>query len=216
MTNRKEAVWRLVLNPMQEMFPAPNHLRASDQARKEALRVYEAALIGFDDEVLRTAWEKVAGNRDLWCWPASGEIANACREAQKARPRNGGQSELIDKANELATQYVKGFMKRSRVAARAKNGGWDGELKSYLFEVAWVQAQFLAGVKDVGYSARALKGASPGDSKDVRQQAAEFLKNAREQAAKGTIRVQLPNVLVRDWETEYRGRPAPGPTSRSA
>lgn len=205
--DRKDAVWQIVLAPMQQTFPAPTHLRGNKETKDQALRLYEKALIGFEDDVLQSAWEQVGGKNELWCWPPSGELVKACREAKIAKARQAPKDNgLESKANELANGYIRSFMKRSRVAAKARLEGWALELKAYLSDVAWVQAQFLVGMKYIGWSGSIVKGFPPESRKSQDQQVAEFLADAKAQAARGSIRVNVPHTLIRRWEEECRER----------
>jgi hypothetical protein len=102
----------------------------------------------------------------------------------------------------MAYAYRKRFMQTSQVAARAKAGGWAEPLRQYVDEAAWVQAQYLCGRKDVGYSSTVLFGHDGALASDCRERAAEFFEKARDQAARGFIRVSVPPSMAEGWKRE--------------
>jgi hypothetical protein len=92
-------------------------------------------------------------------------------------------------------------MKASALATRARESGYESELRQYVTEVAWVQAQFIVGRKGIAYRSTTLFGREKPDD--------EFFARAREQAAKGCIQVRVPAELVKEWKAEAsagRGR----------
>jgi hypothetical protein len=64
-----------------------------------------------------------------------------------------------------------------------------------------VQAQYLCGRKDVGYSSTVLfrNGVTV---LDCRERAAEFFERARDQAARGFIRLSVPPNMAEGWKRE--------------
>ena len=102
-------------------------------------------------------------------------------------------------ATDLADSYVRQFLKTAGAAVRAREGGYEEPLKCYLREAAWVQAQMILGRTHVGYSCSVLFGprASPDEA---------FFEKAKEQAARGHIRVQVPAERVRQWKVQAQGQ----------
>jgi hypothetical protein len=64
-------------------------------------------------------------------------------------------------------------------------------MKAYVEAVAWVQAQYLVGRKDVAYTSGAIFGRERPDD--------EFFRRAKAQADSGYIQVRIPHVLIERW-----------------
>ena len=208
--DNKEAVWTHILKPMQEFFPAPTHIRNDMKALGAALQLYERALMRFDPEVLKAAWPIAAAADELWCWPKLIDLVKVCQDEEKNFRRRTATREidLQDQASSLATKYANSYMKRSQVAALARKEGWDQELKSYVFEVACVQAQFMVGIQNVGYPSLVLKGYSATNGQSPQEQGIDFLKKAKVQAEKGSILVRVPQAYVERCKSMAKGRAA--------
>jgi hypothetical protein len=82
-------------------------------------------------------------------------------------------------------------MKTSAVATRAREFGYESELRQYVTEAGWVQAQYLLGRKDIAYRSTILFGHEKPDD--------EFFRRAMEQAQTGSIRVRVPLAFVERW-----------------
>ena len=101
----------------------------------------------------------------------------------------------VERANDAAHAYTKRFMQTTTAAVRSREGGYEAELKGYVREAAWVQAQLIEGREGIGYSSHVLFGPQP-DRKEM----AEFFEKARAQAATGHIRVHVPAGKVEAWK----------------
>ena len=109
----------------------------------------------------------------------------------------------------MAYAYRKRFMETSQTGRGAKAEGWAEPLKPYVDEAAWVQAQYLCGRTDVGYSSTVLFGRG--------EPSAEFFERAREQEARGFIRVQLaPPGMAEGWKRGSRAGQRQGALERQA
>ena len=89
----------------------------------------------------------------------------------------------------------------------------DGRLsgKAYVEAAAWVQGQMIAGCQHLGYSAHALFDYTRVSRDELHERREEFFERAREQAAKGHVRVSVPPHMVERWKQscakeEGRGR----------
>lgn len=170
-------------------FPAPRHLRADEDALESALSDYRMALARFDEQVLERAWRRAVETNPVWCWPKISDILQAAEQAQ--RELGPKADAWVEKAEALVDAYWKKFSK-STAAVRAREGGYERELKQFVSAAAWVQGQYICGRQGIGYDHRAIFGTDTRD-REVEQ---EWFAKAREQAAKGTIRVHVPTSLV--------------------
>lgn len=198
-----EDVEEAVIKPMQALYPPPHHLRRNPEALQLALNTYRRALRRFDRPVLTQAWQRVAEQNEYWTWPKLSDLVRACERCEREAHPPGIQSEgesWVEKATALADAYTRRFMEKSQTAQRARDEGWDGALKTYVREAAWVQAQYLVGSPHIGYSAADLFGYPGVSAAECREQADDFFEKAREQAARGHIRVQVPASMVEYWK----------------
>jgi hypothetical protein len=154
---------RAVLRPMRALYSPPRHLRADEDALDAALATYRRALGRFDPDVLARAWQQVVEQNELWCWPKLSDLVKAADQAQRElHPQACGQA-WVEQATRRTEEYTRRFLKTSAHAARASQGGYEPELKRYVREAAWVQAQLIAGQRDVGYDHAVLFGQGPRD-----------------------------------------------------
>lgn len=199
-----EDVEEAIIQPMQALYPPPVHLRNGDGAMEMALDTSRKGLARFQRPVLEAAWQKVAEANAYWTWPKLADLVNACEQfAQAARmPKRDGPShdERIEKASSLAYAYTKRFMQTSQLACRAREEGWEAPLKQYVDAAAWVQGQMIAGCQHLGYSAHALFDYTRVSRDELDERREEFFEKAREQAAKGHIRVSVPPHMVERWK----------------
>jgi hypothetical protein len=151
-----EDVNELVIDPMVARLPPPKHIRGDDKAAEGLLNRYRGALAGFRRPILEEGWETAASRLTVWTWPTPGEVAEACMEAQRKAEREGRNDEWVQAAEDASYAYTKRFMKTSAVAARARAEGREAELKRYVKECAWVQAQAIEGQQRLGYNGTVL------------------------------------------------------------
>src|SRR5262245_4842218 len=135
-----------VIGPMCALFPTPTHLRGNNDAIRQALNVYRRALGRFDPDVLAEAWQRVAERNTFWTWPKVADVVQACEEVRRRKP----EEPWVEKATALSDAYVKRFMQTSQAAVRAREGGYERQLKEYVREAAWVQSQYVVGRSGVG------------------------------------------------------------------
>jgi hypothetical protein len=190
-----------VISPMLSAFPAPTHVRGDSVATEVLLDVYRRALSRFDRPVLEQAWQKVAAEQDYWVWPMPETLVKAAERFQSiARRANSTDGDsVVEKAYALADEYTKRFMKTTQTAVRAREGGYEAELKRYVSEAANVQAQLiLRGPQSgVGYTGHVLF-AHHGARDRPREQ--EWFAAQREQVARGSIRVHVPKEALERWK----------------
>lgn len=187
-----------VLGPMVAAFAPPRHLRGDPAAVEAALALYRQALGRFPRPVLERAWRAAAENHPTWAWPTPADVL---RQAERlaARVRRDGPA-WVEEAVRLADAYTRRFLQANRAAARARDGGYEGRLRAYVWEAAYVQAQRLAGRAD-GLNYDAVLFAHLDDD-DRRAAMDEFFARAEAQAARGFVRVAVPAAAVRRWEQE--------------
>jgi hypothetical protein len=194
-----------VILPMTTTFPPPTHLRGNRQAIASALNIYRRALEGFERPILEQAFQKAAAENEYMMWPKCSAILKAAEEFHRAAhppPRN--PDAWVEKATALSDQYVRRFLKTSTHAVRARQGGYEAELKAYVREASWVQAQYILGRDGVGYASAVLFN---GDLRRDRDHEEEFFSRARKQAESGHIRVHIAPELMKRWQGEAQGRP---------
>ena len=204
----------VILRPMQAVYPCPQHLRADPAARALALATYRRGLARYDRPALEYAWQRAAEGNEFWTWPKLADFVRACEHHRAAvAPRPAPDGARVERANELAWAYTRRFMATSGVARRAKAEGWEGPLGRYVFEAAWVQGQMIAGCSPVGYAACLLTADPRVAADELRERKEAFLGRAREQAAKGHVRVHVPHAAVERWRRGVAGREGDGPAS---
>ena len=54
----------------------------------------------------------------------------------------------------MTDDYATRYMKTSHLARLARQEGWSGRLREYVTDAAWVQAQLLCQVRNIGWNAR--------------------------------------------------------------
>jgi hypothetical protein len=201
-------VEKAVIEPMRAAFPAPTHVRGDPAATEALLDVYRRALARFDRAVLEQAWQKVAAEQDFWLWPMPEILVKAAEHFHAIARRANPHDDLVEKAYGMADEYWKRFSK-SITAVRARENGYEQELKRYVLEVANVQSQvILRGPQSgVGYTGHVLFCHHGQRDREAEQ---EFFTKCREQAAKGSIRVHVPKEAIERWrniaERQGRGR----------
>ena len=195
-----------VIAPLLAAFPPPTHLRGNRHAIDTALNVYRRALGRFERIVLEQAFQKAAAENEYVMWPKCSALLKAAEHFHRlAHPQARDPDAWVEKADGMADAYVKRFMKTSAHAARAREGGYEPELKRYVEAAANVQAQYLLGRTGVAYDGLALFGNRVGRDQEEKEREAEFFEKAREQAAKGSIRVHVPAERVRRWQQQAEG-----------
>lgn len=184
-------------------YPSPRHLRAD--AYENTLSDYRRALARFDHDVLERAWRKAIEASQVWCWPKIGDILQAAEQAQRELHPPGRGEDWVGKAQALVDSYWRKFSK-SAAAVRAREGGFEAKLKTYVTAVAWVQGQLIVRPESgVGYDHQVIFGKGPRDEAAEE----EFFRKAREQAATGHIRVPVSASKVETWKAaaeSSRGR----------
>jgi hypothetical protein len=195
-----QAVEEAVITPMLAAFPAPSHVRGNRRATETLLDVYRRALERFDRPVLEKAWQQVAAEQNYWIWPMPEALVEACKALRIEQARMAGE-DWVEKATTLADAYTRRFMLTTQAAVRAREGGYEGALKSYLTEAAWVQAQYIEACQGIGYSSAVL---FPGRDRD-KEAEERFFEKARTQAETGHIKVVVPRELVERWKGQAPG-----------
>jgi hypothetical protein len=211
-----DAVRQAILEPMLQLYLPPLHLRADAQAQALALALYEQALAPFDRGTLERAWQQVVAHHAFWVWPNPGLIAEACRHCE-SRPRPPSDEEQRQaQALELAEAYTTRYLKTSQLAKLAKREGWAGWLRDYVAAAAWVQAQLICRVRNIGWDGRLAQDLgrfhSSGDAFEAYRQT--IIKPVE----RGQIRVHVPPSRIHRWKVEAveaadRPQPTDGPAA---
>ena len=185
---------------MVATYPPPTHLRGHPDTIRQALDAYARALERFAPTVLDRAWQKVVEENEFWIWPKLSDIVQACVHfgREDARLRGPANDAAVERAASLAWNYRKRFMAGSALAKRAEAEGWQDSLRGYVDEAAWVQAQLIAGVTRVGYSAVLFAHLPRGREYEVGVEA--FWEKSRKQAETGHIRVHVPHAAILGWK----------------
>jgi hypothetical protein len=132
-----------IIKPMCRLYKPTGHLQATEGAPEEALKEYRRALAVFDQDVLERAWQNIVRQHRFWCWPSVAEIVQAADQAHRELHPPGRIDEMAEEAEAMSWGYTKRFMKTSTVAARAREGGYEAQLKRYVRAVSRVQAQIV-------------------------------------------------------------------------
>jgi hypothetical protein len=187
-----------LLKRMQFTYRTPADIRGNPEAVEERLRIYRNSLQRFDADILDRAWLKAASRHRYPQWPDCPDVVEAAEHFHalahpKANVDDGWQERVTSREDE----YTKRFMQTTQAAVRAREQGYERELKRYVLAAAHVQSQLIEGRKEgVGYESAVL---FPGRERD-KEAENEFFARAREQAARGCIQVRVPAELVREWK----------------
>jgi hypothetical protein len=195
-----EAARDIIIEPMLELYLPPLHLRQDAQAQERALAAYEKALAGFDRDTLQRGWNKVVAQQTYWVWPNPGTIAEACRQCQPRPTRPSEEEQRREKALDMAEAYTARYMKTSHLGRLARQEGWSGRLREYVADAAWVQAQLLCQVKNIGWNARLAEGL--GTFHSSAEAFAAYRKTITHSIERGQIRVHIPQARVRQWKEQ--------------
>jgi hypothetical protein len=90
----------------------------------------------------------------------------------------------------MAEAYTARYMKTSQVAKLARREGWAGRLREYVTDVAWVQAQLICRVENVGWNARLAEDL--GRFSSSAEAVAAYRPTALKAVERGQVRVTVP------------------------
>jgi hypothetical protein len=202
------AAARDFLTRLTERYQPPPHLTGNARARQAVLADYEKALAGFDCYTLDQAWHRVVAHHTGWNWPGCGDLVKA---AEFFAPRRRGPSkeeQRREQAREMADAYTARFLEKFHLAKLAGQEGWLKPLKQYVEAAAWVQAQLIAGVVNVGWDAQVLMPDRSGPSSSQELFDAYRSTTAVDNAIhRGQIRVEVPKDRIRQWQEISRYHP---------
>jgi hypothetical protein len=204
-----EAVREYVLDRMVQLYPPPTHLRGDEAQTNAALAEYERVLAPFDRETLARAWDKVVAEHSFWVWPNPGLFAEACRQFAPKPTAPSEKEQRRQQALELADHYTHRYMKMSHLAQLARAEGFEPELLAYVQAASWVQAQLIAGVRDIGWDSVLVPDAHAYGS--AREAFAAYRQSIARTVEQGRISVRVPPSIVRAWKAECRRGPASPP-----
>lgn len=150
-------------------------------------------------------WLK-SGNYNKKSPPNISEIYNAI---QKAKPAKGVDVDKVkfeweerdDKAQALYREYISDFDSRP-LSAEAKRDGWWFELFAFVKQWAWVQAQEIAGIKNIGFNADMIEHARQPDDGTWSAKALynKYVRpNVMFAKQTGSIEVTIPATLLNQW-----------------
>src|SRR5262249_34842145 len=140
-----------------------------------ALGVYRRALGRFERPVLEQAFQKASAENEYVMWPKCAALLTAAEHFHRlAHPHGRDADAWVEKATQMVDAYVRRFMKASTYAARAREGGYEREVRRYVEAASWVQAQYLLGRSGVAYDALALFGDRLRRDEEEKELEAEF------------------------------------------
>lgn len=206
-----DLVREIILEPMCALFPPPQHLRDRRETLALALASYERALARFDRATLQQGWDQVVAEQTFWCWPNPGEIVAACRQCLPRSPSD--EEKRKAQALELADAYTSRFMKTAHVARLARREGWSGRLQDYVQDAAWVQAQLICGVRNLGWNTHLAENL--GAFRSSAEAFAAYRATLAGQVERGQLRVTVPRRQIADWK-EQHAELAPVPEEAAA
>lgn len=190
-------VQKAILEPMTATFAPPKHLLFQPELQERALREYERSLAVFEREVLEQVWRTVCGGHRYKVWPTPAtfvKVALALHKNQRTGPPlEAKQTEALA----LADAYVARYCKTSQLAKQAQRDGWLNELRHYVTEAAWVQAQMLVGIERVSYDSILLRHS---DIRSPPEAIAAFQETVRPHVEAGKIKVNVPAVYLQEWK----------------
>lgn len=162
---------------------------------------YVEDLAGFSDETLAAAFREV--RRTCKTPPRIAHFVEACRSVGGAGPTNSdGAAEFLSglrKRESDARRKAREFTDRfalTQLAQQARAEGWERRLMDFVYEAAWLQAQYIAGIPHPGYSQSSLANLRIDDAE---RRCREFCESCRRQAQTGTIDVSVPGYLIAEW-----------------
>lgn len=186
---------------MNGRYSPTRRLQADEDALNAAVDDYRRVLARFDKPTMEAAWRLIVERHDSWCWPHVNDVLQACKEARRAA--QPAEQAWVEQATAMSDEYTRRFIKTSAVAVKARQGGFEQELKEFVRAVSWVQAQLIirpdAGV---AFESAVLFG---GDLPRDREAEEEFFEKARVQARSGHIRVHVPMAKIKRWAEEAQG-----------
>jgi hypothetical protein len=202
-----------ILKPMLEIYAAPPHL-IDAQDRKRALAAYERVLSRFDRQTLKRAWEQVAAIHTAWTWPSPAFIQLTCQRLPRHPAPPSEEEQRRSRAIEMADDYARKFMKGSHVAELARKEGWAERLSSYVRSAAWVQAQIICGVREIGWDICLVPN---WDSYGSAQAAfAAYRQTVAKCVERGQIRVNVPKDRIVEWKEQIPQGAAASPSRNGA
>lgn len=197
---RKQTVNQVIIDPMTRLYQPPAHLRGreNEAGLRDTVAEYQAGLSRYSRHVLEAAWAEVKAEHEAWIWPHLKTIKAACEKRAGSASGGGGSYDSpeklkIQRATDLWKAAIRDF-ESSALALRSTAEGWIGDLWPYANAAAWLQAQHIAGVTNVGYSALDLCGPYAPEA-EIRRAVQE----ARNAAAGGGIEITVPQPMIEKW-----------------
>ena len=208
------AVQEVIIRPMTELYLPPLHLRGDPQAKARALDAYDKALAGFDRDTLQKGWQKVVAVQTYWVWPNPGVIAEACRQCQPRLKPTNEEEKRRNQAQDMAEAYTARYMKTSHLAKLARQEGRAGPLRKYVADAAWVQAQLICQVQNIGWNTHLADNL--GKFHSSQEAFTAYQKTIAGAAERGQIRVHVPPSSARAWKEKAGNSVSlPSPATRA-
>jgi hypothetical protein len=195
-----QAVQEVILRPMEALYPPPTHLRANPENLERALAAYETALARFDRDTLQRGWDHAVAEQEYWCWPSPATLVAACRLFEPRQKPPSEEERRQQQALGMADAYATRYMKTSHVARLARQEGWAGRMREYVYDVAFVQAQLICKAGHIRWNANLADGL--GNFHSSQDAFAAYRKTVAKAVAKGQIRVTVPAGRIRRWKEE--------------
>lgn len=207
---RMEFIQEQVIDEMALIYSPPIQARDNPVAQKALVRTLVEAMYPYSHHVIREAWGKIKANRKSQSWPLSGEFTDACKHAASGDTSSSHVGtaasytwdERKKRREALVIAYMEQF-KYSALALEATAGGWWNELELAARQAADFQAQYITGEPNKGCALNIYLEAKYTVS-DPEAEMKAFHAQCAEQAATGTITVNLPTWLVDGWRDKRR------------
>lgn len=189
-----ERVFRVVITPFKMHFGDVSDAMAD---------AFIEELGGFDEDILKAGFRDVV--RTCKTKARLAHVVEACEkraaitgksgiespEAQAKYPWNVTDKKMIG----LWKSYVEEYLRRP-ICLEAQQEGWLIHLQRYVSECAYLQAQWISGVRNIGWCHTNIF--SPDDPTD--SQMRDFLASQKQQALTGHIDVGIPAGKFAQWK----------------
>lgn len=162
---------------------------------------YVEDLSPYNDQTLAAAFREV--RRTSKTPPRIAHFVDACRniagagsvDTTRASDYFAGIRRSEEDLRSTAKRFMDGY-EACGLMDQAKAEGWAEKLRAYAYEAAYLQAQFMANVKNAGFSQSPFANWR---NVDTEKRCRDFVTSCRSQARTGTIEVSVPSYLIDEW-----------------
>lgn len=188
-----ERINRLIITPMLSTWQV--------KVPEGMIDGYVEDLAAYSDETLAAAFREV--RRTCKTPPRIAHFVEACRSVGGTGASSSDDAaeflsglrtreyEARKRAREFTDQYA-----LTQLAQQARTEGWERRLMDYVYEAAWLQAQFIARIPNPGFSQGPFANWR---NDDTDRRCREFVEFCRCQSQTGTMDVSPPAYLIEEW-----------------